>query len=105
MHKKDTDPLEQVMSVVTEGFKHTTDAIKDLRDQQEKLAETQKQQARAAYDGMTGSRKYRYVAKLVEIEKAVEEKGAQNRVAETLNLSPSRITQLINSNKNRKNGK
>ena len=99
------DPLEQVMETMLTGFKHTTQAIQDLRQQQAELEQRQKQQAKAAYHGMTGSGKSRYVAQLVEIEKEREERGAQARVAETLDLSPGRITQLLNSDKNRKNGK
>jgi predicted XRE-type DNA-binding protein len=105
MSKPDYDPLEQVMKVVIEGFRHTTQAIQDLREQQEKLEQRQQEHARAAYDGMTGSGKSRYVSKLVEIERAIEEKGAQARVASTLDLSAGRISQLLNSEKNKKNGK
>lgn len=99
------DPLEQVMAIVIEGFKKTTESIQDLRAQQVELELKQKQQAKAAYHGMTGSGKSRYVAKLVEIEKANNPRGAQTRVAETLELSTGRITQLLQSEKNRKNGK
>lgn len=99
------DPLEQVMETMITGFKHTTQAIQDLRQKQAELEQRQKQQAKAAYHGMTGSGKSRYVAQLVEIEKEREERGAQARVAETLDLSPGRITQLLSSDKNRKNGK
>lgn len=105
MANSDIDPLEQVMRVVVEGFRHTTEAIQDLRDKQARLQEQQKEQARAAYNGMTGSGKSRYVTKLVEIERDKEEKGAQARVADMLDLSPGRISQLLNSAKNRKNGK
>jgi len=93
------DPLEQVMSIVVEGFKKTTESIQDLRAQQEKLELKQKQQAKAAYHGMTGSGKSRYVSKLVEIEKQNGARGAQARVAETLELTPGRITQLLKSEK------
>jgi len=99
------DPLEQVMSIVVEGFKKTTESIQCLRAQQEELELKQKQQAKAAYHGMTGRGKSRYVAKLVEIKKQNESRGAQARVAETLELTPGRITQLLKSEKNRKNGK
>ena len=98
-------PLEQVMETVIQGFKTTTEAIQDLRDQQEILNQKFKQQARAAYQGMTGSGKSRYVTGLVESESEVNPRGAQARVAEVLGLTPSRITQLLNSYKNRKNGK
>ena len=99
------DPLELVMSTVVEGFKHTTAAIQDLREKQAQLEERQKEQARAAYHGMTGSGKSRYVNELVAIERAKGARGAQSRVAGLLDVTPGRITQLLNSDKNRKNGK
>jgi ABC-type phosphate transport system ATPase subunit len=99
------DPLEHVMRVVAEGFKHTTQAIQDLRVQQAQLQQQQYAHARAAYDGMSGCGKSRYVTSLVEMEKAKGEKGAQGRVADMLDLTPGRISQLVNSEKNRKNGK
>ncbi|MEI7869966.1 MAG: hypothetical protein WCI11_18920 [Candidatus Methylumidiphilus sp.] len=99
------DPLEQVMTIVIEGFKRTTESIHALRNQQAELELKLKQQAKAAYHGMTGSGKSRYVAQLVEIEKENEPRGAQARAAETLELSPGRITQLLKSDKNRANGK
>lgn len=99
------DPLEQVMALVLEGFKKTTEAIYDLREQQAALQEQQQQQARAVYQGMTGSGKSRYVTQLVEFEKQKDPRGAQARVAATLDLSPGRITQLVTSDKNRANGK
>lgn len=99
------DPLEIVMQTMLEGFKHTSEAIQNLREQQAELELRQKQQAKAAYHGMTGSGKARYVTELVDMEKEVNPRGAQARVAETLDLTPGRITQLISSEKNRKNGK
>lgn len=100
-----SDPLTQVMETVLMGFKQTTEAIQTLRDQQAELEKRQKLHAKAAYHAMTGSGKSRYVEQLVEIEKEVDPRGAQARVAETLELSPGRITQLLTSEKNRKNGK
>lgn len=99
------DPIENLMTVLVEGFKRTTQAIQDLRDEQAKLQQQQKETVMTAYNGMTGSGKSRYVAKLVEIERSKEEKGAQARVAEMLNVTPGRISQLLNSDKNRRNGK
>lgn len=99
------DPLEQVMVTVVQGFKMTTDAIQALRTQQANLEQKLQQQARAAYHGMTGSGKSRYAMELVKIESAHNSRGAQARVAETLGVTPGRITQLLNSDKNRKNGK
>jgi hypothetical protein len=105
MAEPNIDPLEQVMKVVVEGFKHTTRAIQDLRDKQAQLEKQQMEQAKAAYHGMTGSGKSRYVGKLVEIERSKDEKGAQARVAGILGVTPGRISQVLNSEKNRKNGK
>lgn len=99
------DPLEQVMQTVVQGFMMTTQAIQDLRVQQASLEQRLQQQARAAYQGMTGSGKSRYAAELVQIESQNNPRGAQARVAETLGVTPGRITQLLNSDKNRKNGK
>lgn len=99
------DPLQQVMATVVEGFKHTTAAIGQLREKQVELEEQQKQQARAAYHGMTGSGKSRYASELVKIEREKDPRGAQSRVAQLLDVTPGRITQLLSSDKNRKNGK
>ena len=100
-----TDPLEQMMSAVVEGFKHTAGAIQDLRNQQAALGQRQEQQARAAYQGMTGSGKSRYAAALVAIENEVNPRGAQTRAAATLGITPGRMSQLLSSEKNRNNGK
>lgn len=99
------DPLEQVMETVVQGFKMTTAAIHELREQQTSLEIKLQQQARAAYHGMSGSGKSRYTAELVKIESSNNPRGAQARVAETLGVTPGRITQLLTSDKNRKNGK
>lgn len=98
------DPLELVMATVIQGFQMTTASIQELRDQQTSLEQRLQQQARAAYHGMTGSGKSRYTAELVKIEGENNPRGAKARVAETLGVSPGRITQLLNSDKNRKNG-
>ncbi len=108
MPHHDPDPLEQIMTTVVAGFQKTTDAIKALQVKQDALELQQKEQAKAAYHGMTGSGKSRYVAELVEIEKKKDPnntRGAQARVATTLDLSSPRVSQLLSSNKNRKNGK
>jgi len=105
MQNNDLDPLKQIMKTVVDGFQQTTNEIKKLQDKQSALEAQQKQQAKAVYSGMTGSGKSRYVASLVEIEKSNNERGAQARVAETLDLTPGRINQLLKSDKNRKNGK
>ena len=99
------DPLEQMMNTVLEGFRQTSKAIHDLRAEQEELKQNQKNQAQAAYHGMTGSGKSRYVSQLVSLEEQVNPYVARTRVAETLDVSRSRVSQLVNSDKNRKNGK
>jgi hypothetical protein len=101
----DIDPLKMVMDTVVEGFRQTTNAIQDLRGRQTELENRLKLQARAAYHGMTGSGKSRYTSELVEIERNIDPRGAQARVAETLGVTPGRVTQLLKSDKNKKNGK
>jgi len=93
------------MATVIQGFQMTTASIQELRNQQANLEQKLQQQARAAYHGMTGSGKSRYTSELVKIESENNPRGAQARVAETLGVSPGRITQLLSSDKNRKNGK
>ncbi|MFG0865163.1 hypothetical protein [Pseudomonas sp. FYR_7] len=109
MTKKPTnsqpDPLEQVMATVIQGFQMTTASIQELRDRQTNLEQQLQQQARAAYHGMTASGKSRYASELVKIESEINPRGAQARVAETLGVTPGRVTQLLSSEKNRKNGK
>lgn len=106
------EPLRRVMDTVVKGFQQTTDAMQQLQERQDKLEQEQraleqqqKEHLKAAYNGMTGSGKARYVSELVEIEKKKGERGSQARVARTLDLTAGRIAQLINSEKNRKNGK
>lgn len=99
------DPLQIMMATVLNGFALSAQAIQDLRDRQTELEKKQRQQAQAAYQGMTGSGKSRYVTELVEIEKKVSPTGAQARVADALGLTPGRISQLLKSDKNRRNGK
>lgn len=109
MARPENDPFEAWMKNTLEGFKHTAQAIQDLRIKHEKLEQKLEKKlqdhARAAYDGMTASGKSRFVTRLVEIEQAADEKGAKVRVAETLSVTPARISQLLRSEKNRKNGK
>lgn len=107
------DPLHQVMQTVISGFQQTTALIADVQQQQQTLQQQQQalqqqlqDQARAAYSGMTGSGKSRFVQALVDQETArLGDRGARSRVANTLGLTPPRITQLLDSEKNRKNGK
>lgn len=93
------------MATVLTGFQQTAEELRKLRNQTVALEQKQKMQARAAYQGMTGSGKSRYAAELERLEVQIDAYGARARVADTLGVSPSRVTQLLNSDKNRKNGK
>lgn len=96
-HRKKVELVDLTSSII-ESFKRAENEINQLKEQQ-------KVNARATFQGMTGSGKSRYVSELVEYEKEQNSNGAQARVAEMLNLSPGRISQLVSSDKNRKNGK
>lgn len=107
------DPLQQVMATVVASFQQTTEIIQQVQQQQQQLQQQQQQlqqqlqnQTRAAYSGMTASGRTRFVGSLVQQEiQANGERGAQARVANTLNLTPGRVSQLINSPRNRENGR
>lgn len=86
------DPSEMMMAVTLEGFKQAKAAMDAIKG-------NQTNQARATYSALTSSGKSRYVASLAETS------GSQAEVAELLNLTPGRISQLVKSEKNRKNGK
>lgn len=109
MAKTDSSPneaTEMIMSTVISGFRHVTNKLLEIEATQKEMREQQQKFAQAAYQGMTGSGKSRYVATLVSMEEeAGRQRGAKARVAKTLDLTPGRITQLLNSDKNRKNGK
>lgn len=86
------DPAEAMMEATLKSFHHVKVAI-------DAVQADQKIQAKATYGALTSSGKSRYVS---ELTAAYE---SQARVAELLDLSPGRICQLVNSEKNRKNGK
>ena len=86
------DPAEAMMKATLDGFHNVKIAIEAVQAEQ-------KIQAKATYNALTSSGKSRYIAELAESYKS------QARVAELLDLSPGRICQLVNSEKNRKNGK
>ena len=97
------DPLQQVMATVVAGFQQTTAIIQQVQQQ---LQQQLQNQTRAAYSGMTASGRTRFVGSLVQQEiEANGERGAQARVANTLNLTPGRVSQLVNSPRNRENGR
>lgn len=89
---KNTPISKAMMDVTLQGFQKVKEAL-------DALEEIQTTQARATYSGLTGSGKSRYVQAMVD---AV---GSQAKVADMLDLSPGRISQLVKSEKNRKNGK
>jgi hypothetical protein len=86
------DPVESLMYATLDSFKHVNEVIKSVREDHKVLAQ-------ATYNGLTGSGKTRFVSDMVEAY------GSQARVAQMLELSPGRISQLVNSDKNKKNGK
>jgi len=89
--KKIEDPSLKMMEVTLEGFKQAKIAMDAIK-------ENQTNQARATYTGLTSSGKSRYVSSLVETS------GSQIEVAELLDLSKGRISQLVRSERNRNNG-
>lgn len=86
------EPVEALMNATLEGFKHVNEAIKAVH-------QAQKVQAKATYSGLTGAGKARYVTELASSY------NSQAQVAELLDLSKGRISQLVNSEKNKKNGR
>jgi hypothetical protein len=99
------DPLQQVMDTVVAGFAQTTAAIREVQNRQQVLETQLQDQARAAYSGMTASGRARFVDTMVNQERAVNQYGAQARVATRLGLTPGRVSQLVNSARNRENGR
>jgi hypothetical protein len=77
----------------------TLKGIEEARKTADATQKAQRIQAKATYDGLTSGGKSRFVNNLTEAY------GSQARVADELDLSPGRISQLVNSEKNRKNGK
>jgi len=98
------DPMTQMMDITWEGFKRVGEQIREIRTEQALSQHRLHQVARAAYNGATGSGKARLVSSLVQ-EEQVNGPGAQARVADMLKLTPGRISQLLKSDKNRRNGK
>jgi hypothetical protein len=87
-----TDPVDALMQATLDGFKQVNEVVKIVRQEQKILT-------KATYDGLTGSGKARFVTQLVDAY------GSQNEVAKTLDLTAGRISQLVNSEKNKQNGK
>lgn len=70
-----------------------------MQEEQRQIKKELHQNIKANYVAHTGCGKARYVTELVK------DYGSQAEVAKMLDVSPSRISQLINSEKNRRNGK
>jgi transcriptional regulator with GAF, ATPase, and Fis domain len=103
-------PIEFLQKLTTAGFQAVTHELQALKNAQKELdirheketAKTRQQQralAQATYKAATSSGKSRFAAELVKIE------GSQAKAAKYLDLTPSRIAQLIKSEKNKDNGK
>jgi excinuclease UvrABC helicase subunit UvrB len=92
MKKQPFYPAEQMLEATLKGFGEVKKAIDSVQ-------QAQKIQAKATYSGLTGSGKARYVTELANAY------GSQAMVARMLDLTDGRISQLVNSEKNRKNGK
>lgn len=90
--KSEIDAIRALTEVTIKGFEQIVQALDDTREAQGKVA-------RATYNGLTSSGKSRYVASLVK------EVGSQAEVSRMLNITPGRVSQLMKSEKNRKNGK
>lgn len=90
--KSEIDVIRALTEVTIKGFEQVAQVLDDLREAQGKAV-------RATYNGLTSSGKSRYVASLVE------EVGSQAEVSRMLNITPGRVSQLMKSEKNRKNGK
>ena len=86
------DSSIDMIDFAMEGFK----AVKSALEEAEKR---QREHAKATYQGLTASGKARYVTSITEST------GSQSATAEMLDISRSRVNQLIKSEKNRKNGK
>ncbi len=86
------DPSVLMMNATLQGFTQAKAAMDQLKERQQAVAI-------ATYKGMTSNGKSRYVSELVTAL------GSQSEAATFLRLSPGRISQVIGSSKNRKNGK
>ena len=100
------NPLQQVMDVTIQGFAKATEALAEvhaehqrLRDEQVRMAKQHRDVSIANYKAHTSSGKARMATELVQVF------GSQAGAAEYLGLTKGRICQLVNSDKNRKNGR
>lgn len=100
------NPLQQIMDVTIQGFAKVTEALGEvqaeqqrLRDEQVRMAKQHRDVSIANYKAHTSSGKARMATELVQVF------GSQAGAAEYLGLTKGRISQLVNSEKNRKNGR
>lgn len=102
------NPNQQLVVLLHAAGTAMTQMATKIGEMQTSLANTQKTQTqfiRASYQAHTGCGKSRLVAELVREAEKDNPSTARAEVAKLLQLSPSRISQLLNSDKNRKNGK
>jgi hypothetical protein len=102
------NPNQQLVVLLHAAGTAMTQMATKIGEMQTSLANTQKTQAqfiRASYQAHTACGKSRLVAELVREAEKDNPSTARAEVAKLLQLSPSRISQLLNSDKNRKNGK
>jgi CRP-like cAMP-binding protein len=99
-------PLEMIMDVTMQGFAQVKQAMEELQAEQQRLRDEQVRMAIqsrgvtvANYKAHTASGKARMASELVQVF------GSQAGAAEYLGVTPGRISQLVNSEKNRKNGR
>lgn len=100
------NPLDMIMDVTMQGFAQVKQAIGEvqaeqqrLRDEQVRMAKQSREITIANYKAHTASGKARMANELVQVF------GSQTGAAEYLGLTKGRISQLVNSDKNRKNGR
>ena len=89
------DMDEYALNQMVSSYSRATKDMEELKLRMTALSREQSVNARAAYRSMAASGRVIYVAKLVEIEKTINQRGAQARVAKCLDLSPGRINQIL----------
>ncbi len=99
------DAMDAMFQTMTSCFKQTTDAIRELEKRQEMLEADRSRDLRCTYKAVTGSGKSRLVASFVAEEEQHNPRGARAKAAEAFGISRGRVSQLLNSDKNRNNGK
>lgn len=90
-----SDRDEYALNQMVSSYSRATKDMEELKLRMSALSREQSINARAAYRSMAASGRVIYVAKLVDIERAINQRGAQARVAKCLDLSPGRVNQLL----------